>query len=59
MSSNRRRRRRRRDYRGILPPLTGFAFMAFVLIYVPCVATIGVIATAENERGKLFLFIRL
>lgn len=29
---------------GLFTPLTGYAFMAFVLIYVPCVATIGIIA---------------
>jgi ferrous iron transport protein B len=34
---------------GLFTPLTGFAFMAFVLIYVPCVATIGVIAKETNS----------
>jgi ferrous iron transport protein B len=34
---------------GLFTPLTGFAFMAFVLIYVPCVATIGVIARETNS----------
>ncbi|MGC8678199.1 MAG: ferrous iron transport protein B [Fervidicoccaceae archaeon] len=28
---------------GIFTPLTGYAFMAFSLIYVPCIATIGAI----------------
>lgn len=28
---------------GIFTPLTGYAFMAFTLIYIPCIATIGVI----------------
>jgi len=34
---------------GLFTPLTGFAFMAFVLIYVPCVATIGIIAKETNS----------
>jgi ferrous iron transport protein B len=34
---------------GIFTPLTGFAFMAFTLIYVPCVATIGVIYRETNS----------
>jgi len=34
---------------GIFTPLTGFAFMVFTLIYVPCVATIGVIARETNS----------
>lgn len=34
---------------GIFTPLTGFAFMAFVLIYVPCVATIGAIWRETNS----------
>jgi len=33
----------------LFTPLTGFAFMAFVLIYVPCVATIGAIAKETNS----------
>jgi ferrous iron transport protein B len=34
---------------GIFTPVTGFAFMAFVLIYVPCVATIGEIWRETNS----------
>jgi len=34
---------------GVFTPLTGFAFMAFVLIYVPCVAVIGTIAKETNS----------
>lgn len=34
---------------GLFTPLTGFAFMAFVLIYVPCVAVIGTIAKETNS----------
>ncbi len=33
---------------GLFTPLTGFAFMAFVLVYVPCVAVIGAIAKEAN-----------
>jgi ferrous iron transport protein B len=40
---------------GIFTPLTGFAFMAFTLIYVPCVATIGVI-WRETNSAKWTLF---
>jgi ferrous iron transport protein B len=28
---------------GVFTPLTGLAFMAFSLIYIPCIATVGVI----------------
>ena len=31
-------------------PLTGFAYMAFVLIYFPCVATIGVMIREMKIR---------
>ncbi len=34
---------------GIFTPLTGIAFMAFTLIYIPCVATIGVIYRETNS----------
>jgi ferrous iron transport protein B len=34
---------------GIFTPLTGFAFMAFTLIYIPCVATVGVIYRETNS----------
>jgi ferrous iron transport protein B len=34
---------------GLFTPLTGFAFMAFVLIYVPCAAAIGAIAKETNS----------
>jgi ferrous iron transport protein B len=34
---------------GVFTPLTGFAFMAFTLIYIPCVASIGVIARETNS----------
>ncbi len=34
---------------GLFTPLTGYAFMAFVLIYVPCVATIGAIWRETNS----------
>ncbi|MCW7071304.1 MAG: ferrous iron transport protein B [Methanophagales archaeon] len=34
---------------GVFTPLTGLAFMAFVLIYVPCVATIGAIWRETNS----------
>ncbi len=35
-------------------PVTAFAFMAFVLIYVPCVATIGVIKQEAGTKWALF-----
>jgi ferrous iron transport protein B len=34
---------------GIMTPLSAFAFMAFVLIYTPCVAALG---TAKKELGS-------
>jgi len=34
---------------GIFTPLTGMAFMAFTLIYIPCVATIGIIYRETNS----------
>ncbi|WP_456475790.1 ferrous iron transport protein B [Candidatus Pyrohabitans sp.] len=34
---------------GAMTPLTGFAFMAFVLIYMPCLATLG---TIRVETGS-------
>jgi len=34
---------------GVFTPVTGLAFMAFILIYVPCVATIGVIWRETNS----------
>jgi len=34
---------------GLFTPLTGFAFMAFILIYTPCVATIGILAKETNS----------
>ncbi|MEN3036542.1 MAG: ferrous iron transport protein B [Candidatus Methanosuratincola petrocarbonis] len=41
---------------GLFTPLTGFAFMAFVLIYVPCVAVIGTIAKETNSlRWPVFV----
>jgi ferrous iron transport protein B len=35
---------------GAMTPLSAFAFMAFVLIYVPCLATIGVIRAEAGGR---------
>jgi len=34
---------------GIFTPLTGLAFMAFTLIYIPCVATVGAIYRETNS----------
>jgi len=34
---------------GIFTPVTGLAFMAFTLIYIPCVATLGVIYRETNS----------
>ena len=34
---------------GVFTPLTGFAFMAFVLIYVPCVASVATIYRETNS----------
>lgn len=43
---------------GLFTPLTGFAFMAFVLVYVPCVAVIGAIAKeTESLRWPAFALI--
>ena len=45
---------------GLFTPLTGLAFMAFVLIYVPCVATIGVVAKETNSyRWAAFVMVYL
>ena len=43
---------------GLFTPLTGFAFMAFVLIYVPCVAVIATIAKeTESLRWPVFVLV--
>ena len=42
---------------GWFTPLTGFAYMAFVLIYFPCVATIGVMLREMKARYTLFTII--
>jgi len=34
---------------GVFTPLTGLAFMAFTLIYIPCVATVGIIYKETNS----------
>jgi len=34
---------------GVFTPLTGLAFMAFTLIYIPCIATVGVIYRETNS----------
>jgi ferrous iron transport protein B len=34
---------------GMFTPLTGFAFMAFVLVYVPCFAALATIARETNS----------
>ncbi|RJS84075.1 ferrous iron transporter B, partial [Candidatus Bathyarchaeota archaeon] len=34
---------------GVFTPLTGLAFMAFTLIYVPCIATLGAIYRETNS----------
>ncbi len=34
---------------GIFTPVTGLAFMAFTLLYIPCIATIGVIYRETNS----------
>jgi len=34
---------------GLFTPLTGYAFMAFVLIYSPCVATVSIVARETNS----------
>ena len=35
---------------GAMNPVSAFAFMAFVLIYVPCLATIGVIRAEAGGK---------
>lgn len=43
---------------GIFTPLTGYAFMAFTLIYIPCVATVGVIYRETNSwRWTVFAMV--
>ena len=43
---------------GVFTPLTGLAFMAFSLIYIPCVATVGVIYRETNSwKWTLFAVI--
>jgi ferrous iron transport protein B len=43
---------------GIFTPLTGFAFMAFTLIYMPCVATIAAIYRETNSlKWTLFAIV--
>jgi len=43
---------------GIFTPLTGLAFMAFTLIYLPCIATVGVIYRETNSwKWTLFTVI--
>ncbi|MFQ6033425.1 MAG: hypothetical protein ACE5KR_01010, partial [Candidatus Bipolaricaulia bacterium] len=37
-----------------LSPLAAFAFMAFVLIYVPCLATVGAIRGEAGWRWAAF-----
>ncbi len=39
---------------GTFTPVTAYAFMAFVLIYVPCVATIGAIKGEAGWKWALF-----
>jgi len=39
---------------GAMTPVTALAFMAFVLIYVPCLATIGVIRAEVGGRWAAF-----
>ncbi|AEH07463.1 ferrous iron transport protein B [Methanothermococcus okinawensis] len=39
---------------GAFDPVTAYAFMAFVLIYIPCVATIGVIKQEIGWKWALF-----
>lgn len=34
---------------GIFTPLTGLAFMAYTLIYIPCIATVGIIYRETNS----------
>ncbi len=43
---------------GVFTPLTGFAFMAFTLLYIPCLATIGIIYRETNSvKWTLFTVI--
>ncbi|HOT07390.1 MAG TPA: ferrous iron transport protein B [Methanotrichaceae archaeon] len=43
---------------GIFTPLSGFAFMCFVLIYVPCAATLGAISRETNSiRWPAFVLV--
>lgn len=39
---------------GAMTPLAAFAFMAFVLLYVPCLATIGVVRAEAGGRWAVF-----
>ncbi len=39
---------------GAMTPVSAFAFMAFVLIYVPCLATIGVIRAEAGGKWAAF-----
>ena len=39
---------------GAMTPVSAFAFMAFVLIYVPCLATIGVIRAEAGGKWTAF-----
>ena len=43
---------------GVFTPLTGLAFMAFTLIYIPCIATVGAIYRETNSwKWTLFSII--
>ena len=42
--------------RHVFTPLTAYAYMAFVLIYVPCIATL---ATVRNELGLKYAILAL
>lgn len=45
---------------GLFTPLTGYAFMAFVMIYVPCIATIGVVSKETNSyKWPIFVTVYL
>jgi len=39
---------------GAMTPVSAFAFMAFVLIYVPCLATIGAIRAEAGGKWAAF-----
>ncbi|MBC7099508.1 ferrous iron transporter B, partial [Candidatus Bipolaricaulota bacterium] len=39
---------------GTMTPVSAFAFIAFVLIYVPCLATIGVIRAEAGGKWAAF-----